>query len=276
MDLGLKDKVVIVTAGASNIGRAISLTFGEEGANVIIADIDEKQGQKVADLIKSKGGKAKVSKTDVTKYEEVEAMAKAVVDEFGRIDVLVNNLGWDDFTPFMDTKPNWEKLIDLNYRHYLNCLHVILPYMMEKKYGHIVNVGSDAGRIGEFRENVYAGCKAGVIGLSKAVAREVGRYGININVVCPGATMPDDAVEDCGEYSMFNPESETWKKLGALFSPDTVKNLAKASYPLRPGGVPSTGRAEDTANAVAFLSSDRAEFITGQTISASGGYSMAG
>lgn len=265
MDFGLAGKTAVVTGGSSNIGRAIAITLAKEGTNTIIADIDEKSGQKVADLIKSQGGKAKVIKCDVTDYDSVQALVKAVLDEFGAIDVWVNNVGWDDFKYFMDSKVHWEKIIDLNYRHYLNCMHAVLPPMMERKSGRIINIGSDAGRVGEFREAVYSGCKAGVIGLSKSVAKEVGRYGITINVVCPTATFPSP--EEMGEESMFTGKDED-HNVAAIFPPEALERLAK-SHPLR-----RTGTAQDTANAVVFLASEQANFITGQTLSVNGGYSM--
>jgi len=267
MDLALKDKVVIITGGGSNIGRAISLSFGKEGANTVIAELDEPQGQKIVEEIKGQGGKAKVIKTDVTSYDSVQAMVKTVLDEFGKVDILVNDVGWDNFTPFMKTKENWDKWIDLNFRSVLNGIHCVLPSMMEKKYGRIVNIGSDAGRIGEFHETVYAGCKAGVIGLSKAVAREAGRYGITVNVICPGATLATE--DEVGSHSLFTRGSDTWSKLEGIFSPEREEMLIKRSYPLG-----RLGKAQDIANAVLFFASDSAEFITGQTLSVSGGYTM--
>jgi NAD(P)-dependent dehydrogenase (short-subunit alcohol dehydrogenase family) len=267
MDLGLKDKTVIVTGAGSNIGRGIAHAFAAEGANVIVADIVEKDGQKVVNEIKSKGGKAKLIKTDVTDYNSVQAMVKAVLDEFGKIDVLVNNVGWDDFKPFMETIPQrWEKYIALNYRQQLNCIHSVLPHMIERKSGRIVNIGSDAGRIGEYRESVYSGCKAAVMTFSKAVAKEVGRFGITINNVCPGATLPSP--EETGELSMFSGKDEDHAVMKLFPTEESKEKLAKA-YPLR-----RLGKPQDIANATVFLASDAAEYITGQTLSVSGGYTM--
>ena len=263
MDLGLKGKTVIVTGGGSNIGRAISLAFAKEGSNVVLAEIDETQGKKVADEANAlgAGGRCIVVKTDVTKLDIVEAMAKKAVEEFGKIDVLVNNVGWDKPQLFTETDPEfWDKVIALNYRSDLNCIKAILPYMIEGKGGSVVSIASDAGRVGEFREAVYAGCKAGVIALSKAVAREVGRYGIRLNVVCPGVTIP--SAEETGAESMWRGEIAT------MFSPEAQEKIAK-TYPLR-----RLGKADDIARAVVFLASDAASFITGQTLSVSGGYSM--
>lgn len=263
MDLGLKGKTVIVTGAGSNIGKAIALAFAKEGSNVVIAEIDEAQGKKVADQANAlkAGGRSIVVKTDVTKLDAVEALVKKALDEFGKIDVLVNNVGWDKPQLFMETDPAfWDKVIALNYRSDLNCIKAVLPSMIEKKCGSIVSISSDAGRVGEFRESVYSGCKAGVIALSKAVAREVGRYGIRLNVVCPGVTVPSP--EDAGKESMWTAD------MTKLFTPEALEKVAK-SYPLR-----RTGKGEDVANAVLFLTSDAASFVTGQTLSVSGGYSM--
>ena len=263
MDLGLAGKTIIVTGGGSNIGQAISLAFAGEGSNVALAEIDEAQGKKVAEQANAMkaGGRCIVVQTDVTKLDAVEAAVSKTLQEFGKIDVLVNNVGWDKPQLFLETDPQfWDKVIALNYRSDLNCLKAILPHMIENKSGSIVSISSDAGRVGEFREAVYAGCKAGVIALSKAVAREVGRYGIRLNVVCPGVTVPSP--EEMGKASMWREE------IGQIFSPEVQDKVAK-SLPLR-----RLGTGEDIAKTVLFLASDAASFITGQTLSVSGGYSM--
>jgi len=265
MDLGLKAKVAIVTGGGSNIGRAISGALAREGAITVIAELSEKDGQKVADQIKNAGGMAKVIKTDVTDNQSVQDMVKAVLDEFGKIDVLVNNVGWDDFTTFMEIPvERYDKYINLNFRHFLLCTRAVLPSMIERKSGRIINIGSDAGRIGEYRESIYSGCKAGVIGFSKAIAKEVGRFGITVNVVCPGATIPE--TDAMGEKSMF---AEDWFTKFPLSTAEGQEKIAKSAYPLR-----RLGKAEDIANAVLSFASDAANYVTGQTLSVSGGYSM--
>ena len=262
MDLGLTGKTAIVTGGGSNIGRAISLAFAGEGANVVIAEIDEAQGQKVVKEINALGARAIVVKMDVTNYAQVEQMVKRTLDEFNRIDVLVNNVGWDDLMLFTETTPElWDKIISINYKGVLNCIKLVLPHFIEQKSGAIVNIGSDAGRIGEFREAVYGGCKGAVIAMSKAVAREVGRYGIRLNVVCPGVTTPTSS-EEFGEASM-------WQEGLKVYTPEVLEKVAKG-MPLR-----KIGKATDLASAVVFLASDvAAGHITGQTLSVSGGYSM--
>jgi len=260
MDLGLKGKTAIVTGGGSNIGRAIALTLAREGTNVVIAEIDEAQGNKVAaeaNALKA-GGETVVIKTDVTDLASVEEMVKKTLEKFGKIDILINNVGWDNLMFFVETTPEfWDKVITLNYKSVLNCVKAVLPHMIERKSGSIVSMGSDAGRA---REAVYGGTKGAIISFTKAVARENGRYGIRLNVVCPGATIPDRA-EDIGEQSM-------WKMGFEFFTPELKEKWAK-SYALRRLGTP-----QEVANAVVFLASDAASFITGQTLSVSGGYSM--
>ncbi len=262
MDLGLKGKNVIITGGGSNIGRAITLAFAREGANVVIADLDDKQAAKVAEKAKKMGaGDAIVVKTDVTDLAAVEAMVKKAKDKYGSVDILVNNVGWDIQQLFVETGPDfWDKIFKINYRSVLNCTKAVLGPMMEQGKGAIVSIGSDAGRVGEFKEAVYGGTKGAVIAFTKAVAREVGKYNIRLNVVCPGLTLP--ASEE--EYG----EGSPWKMTAAFFT-DDLKEKIKKNYPLR-----RLGTSQDIANAVLFMASDASSFITGQTLSVSGGYSM--
>lgn len=263
MDLGLEGKNVIVTGGASNIGRAVCLTFGEEGGNVALVDLDEENGSKVAQMIRDRGSKAKFIKADVTKYPEAERVVKEAIEEFGGVDILVNNVGWDDFLPFLEIPvEKYEKYLDLNLRHVLYFTRAVLPHMIEQNHGSIVNIGSDAGRLGEFRESVYAAAKGGVISFTKNTAREFGRFQVRANCICPGATMP--AEEEKGKYSLFREDNVI-----RLFPPEVQEKLAKHGYPLR-----RLGRSQDLANMVVFVASDRASWVTGQTFSVSGGYSM--
>jgi 2-hydroxycyclohexanecarboxyl-CoA dehydrogenase len=264
MELNLAGKSVIVTGGGSNIGRAISLGFARERVNLTIAEIDEGQGKKVAAETERGGAaSAAVIRTDVTKWDSVQAMVRAVEERHGRVDVLVNNVGWTQDRLFVEkTREEWDKEIQLNLWGMINCTRAVLDGMIGRQAGAIVSMGSDAGRMGEFREGVYGACKAGVIALSKSLAREVGRYGIRLNVVCPGMTMPDSD-EEIGGLSMW--ASETNRAFG---TPEMRARIAKV-YPLR-----RIGRPEDVAGAVVFLASDAASFITGQTLSVSGGYTM--
>ncbi|MBM4446723.1 MAG: 3-oxoacyl-ACP reductase FabG [Chloroflexi bacterium] len=262
MDLHLAGKTVIVTGGGSNIGRGIVLAFAKEWPNIVIADIDEVQGQKVAKEANALGGKPVVIKTDVTNVDSVTATVKKTLEQFGKIDILVNNAGWGMDRLFIEKpRAEWEKEVSINFWGVINCTRAVLDHMIEQKYGKIISISSDAGRMGEYREAVYAGCKGGVIAMSKALARELGRYGINVNVVCPGMTLPESP-EHAGELSM-------WKSPMAQFLTPEVQERAAKAYPLR-----RLGKPQDVANLVVFLASDAASFITGQTISVSGGYTM--
>ena len=263
MDLGLKGKTAIVTGGASNIGRGISLTLCAEGANVVIADLDEKQAAKTVSDIKAAGCKAIAVKADITKLDEVEAMVKKAIDQYGRVDILVNNAGWDAFAFFVDTTPDlWDKIIKINYVGMMNCCKAVLKPMAAQKSGAIVSISSDSSRVGGPREAVYSGCKGAINSLTKTLARENGRFGIRINVVSPGATPPKP--EDIGEKSMH------FGVAGPADSEEGMKALLRL-YPLGRVGTP-----KDIGNAVAFLASDAASFITGQILSVSGGYSVVG
>jgi 2-hydroxycyclohexanecarboxyl-CoA dehydrogenase len=263
MELGLTGKAVIVTGGGSNIGRAISLAFAKEGSNVVIAEVDETQAQKVASEANAlgAGGRTVVIKTDVTKMDQVEAMVKKTVDEFGSVDVLVNNVGWTIDRLFLEKpREEWQREIDLNFWSDINCIRAVLPHMVERKKGNVVSIGSDAGRMGEYREAVYGGCKAAVISMSKTIAREIGRFGVRLNVVCPGMT--PGKPEETGELSLWRGE------MASVLTPEALEKAVKA-YPLR-----KLGKPEDVANAVVFLASDAASNVTGQTLSVSGGYTM--
>jgi len=263
MDLELAGKTVIVTGGASNIGRAIALTFAREGSNVVIADIDEGQANKVASEANTLGGGGKtiVIRADVTDQREVEALGGRASDEFGRIHVLVNNVGWVLDCLFLDQpREDWEKAVNVNLWSVIYCMRAVLPHMIENGYGRVVSISSEAGRVGEYREVVYSACKAGIIGLTKSLAREMGRYGITLNAVCPAVTVPRSE-EEIGEHSL-------WKVGLEVFTPE-MQEKAKRLYPLR-----RLGTAEDTANAVLFLASDVASFITGQSLSVGGGFTM--
>ncbi|MGH7325774.1 MAG: SDR family NAD(P)-dependent oxidoreductase [Candidatus Rokuibacteriota bacterium] len=263
MDLSLAGKTVIVTGGGSNIGRAIALAFAGERAHVVIADIDEGQGGKVVAEAEALGAKALAVRTDVTRWPEVQALVRTTEERFGRADVLVNNVGWTRDALFMEKlREEWEKEVQLNLWGMINCTRAVLDGMVARRSGAIVSLGSDAGRIGEFREGVYAACKAGIMALSKSIAREVGKFGVRLNVVCPGMTMPAGD-EEIGEFSMWQAqENRAWMT-------DEMRARIAKVYPLR-----RIGRPADVTGAVLFLASDQAGFITGQTLSVSGGYTM--
>ena len=263
MQLNLAGKTVIVTGAGSNIGRAIALAFARERSHVVVAEIDETQGGKTAAEAEALGAEALAIRTDVTRWESVQAMVRAVEDRFGRVDALVNNVGWTRDALFVDKpRDEWEREVQINLWGMINCTRAVLDGMIARKGGAIVSMGSDAGRMGEFREGVYGACKAGVIALSKSIAREVGKYGIRLNVVCPGMTMPRTD-EEIGELSMWQAqENRAWR------TPEMQARIAKV-YPLRRVATP-----DDVTGAVVFLASDAASFVTGQTLSVSGGYTM--
>ena len=263
MELGLQGKNVIVTGGGSNIGRAIVHAFSDEGSNLVIAELAPEQGERVADEIRARHPDARVHviPTDVTSLEQTEAMVNQAIAALGGVDVLVNNVGWTIDRLFLEKpREEHEKEVQVNLWGAVNCIQAVLPHMVESGSGSVVSISSDAGRMGEFREAVYSACKAGVIALSKSVARENGRYGIRFNVVCPGLVVPprDESI---------SPES-MWNQMRDIFTEDVIDRVER-NYPPR-----RMGTASEVANAVVFLASDAASFITGQTLSVSGGYTM--
>lgn len=265
MDLGLANQSVLVTGGASNIGRAIALTLLREGARVTIADLDEAQANRVAAVgAEQAGGAAQAIRTDVTDLASVEAAFAAARAAYGPVRVLVNAVGWDQLMFFVDTTPEfWRRVIDINYVGVLNCTRTALADMLGAGGGAIVSISSDASRQGEPREAVYGGVKAAINSFMKTIAKENGRFGVRCNVVCPGVTLPPED-EEVSPNSM-------WADRDAMFTRDQLEKVAKA-MPLKKIGTP-----QDIANAVAFLASDLAAgHITGQVLSVSGGYSMAG
>jgi len=263
--LDLEGKTAIVTGGGSNIGRGVVLAFAGQGANVAIAELDGAQGARVAgDANALRKGKVESIETDVTDWESVQRMVKRAVDRFGRVDILVNVVGWvrDEFF-VKKAREDWEKEIARNFWSDINCTRAVLDHMMERKYGRIISIGSDAARVGQLREAVYSGCKGALISMTKSLARELGRYGITVNVVCPGVVVPVSKDVTATE-SMWTDEM-----LKIFGTAEAQEKIAK--------GIPlgRVGTADDIANTVVFLASDRAGFITGQTISVDGGYTMA-
>lgn len=259
MELGLTDRVAIVTGGASNLGRAISLGFAVEGAKVVVADIDLDQAKKVE--AEAPKGSVVARRTDVTEWDSVKATVDFTLASLGAVDVLVNCAGWTVDRLFIDKpRAEWEREIAIDTWGFINSVRAVLDHMIERRYGRIVSIASDAGRMGEWREAVYSGTKASVIAMSKSIAREVGKHGITLNVVCPG--LIPGTPETSGRESMWSSEQ------AAAFTPEVLQKAARA-YPLRRLGTPA-----DIVPAVLLLASDRSSYITGQTLSISGGYTM--
>ncbi|MGQ0655746.1 MAG: SDR family oxidoreductase [Betaproteobacteria bacterium] len=243
---GLRGKTVLVTGGGGAIGSVLCRRFAEEGGRVLVSDRNAKAASDVASAI---SGEPLVF--DIANYAAARA---AIADR--TIDVLVNNAGWDRFQNFVDTKPEeWDQLLDVNLRGPLNMHHLVLPGMLKAGRGRIVNISSDAARVGSSGESVYSACKGGIISFSKTLAREVARRGITVNVVCPGPT-------DTPILRGFLGEGEAGQK---------VYDALVRAIPMKRVGQP-----DDIPGIVAFLASDEAAFITGQVISVSGGLTMAG
>ena len=251
-----KNQTVIVTGGGGGIGGATCRRFAQAGAKVAVFDRDLAAAQKVAEGITAQGGSAAAFACDITDRAQVDAAVKAATEQLGPIDVLVNNAGWDVFKPFTKTVPaEWDKLIAINLTGALHMHHAVLPGMVERKSGRIVNVASDAARVGSSGEAVYAACKGGLVAFTKTLAREHSRHNITLNVVCPGPT--DTALLAGVAEGAANPEK-------------LIEAFTKA-IPLG-----RLGQGDDLASAIAFFGSQDASFITGQVLSVSGGLTMNG
>jgi len=246
------DKVVIVTGGGQGMGEKIAMTFAKEGASVALLDLNLDTAKAVADQIKADGGKSLAIKTDVGKKAEVDAAIKQVLDTFGTVDILVNNAGFVYAKPskfWQEDEEYWNKVIDCCYKGVMFCCNAVLPTMMEKKSGKIVSIASDAAKVGQSGQTVYSGAKGAVVAFSKGLAKEVARYGININCVSPGATRTP-------AFAQMTPEMQSKISDSYLF-----KRVAEP---------------EDIANAVVFLASSKSCYMTGQNLSVSSGYTMIG
>lgn len=251
-----QDKSVIVTGGGGGIGGATCRRFAREGARVAVFDRDLASAERTVAQITADGGTASAVACDITDRAAVDAGVARVVQAFGRIDVLVNNAGWDVFKPFTKTVPaEWDKLIAINLTGALHMHHAVLPHMVEHKAGRIVNIASDAARVGSSGEAVYAACKGGLVAFSKTIAREHSRHNITVNVVCPGPT-------DTALFADY--------KQGAG-NPEKLEEAFRRSIPLGRIGQP-----DDLPGSILFFASDDAAYVTGQVISVSGGLTMNG
>lgn len=252
---GLKDKTALVTGGANGIGAAIARRLAEEGCAVGILDLDSASGEKLVGEIRGKDSKASFHLTDISDYDAVKHSVEAFEAAAGPVSFLVNNAGWDRAVSFLDSTPEfWNKLVAINLYGPLNLCHVVLQGMAARGFGRVVNIASDAGRVGSSGEAVYSACKGGIIAFSKTVARELVGKGIIVNTICPGPT--DTAIL---RSFLEGPEGTR------------IADGLKRAIPMRRFGTP-----EDYPGLVAFLLSDDAAYMTGQTISVSGGLTMHG
>jgi NAD(P)-dependent dehydrogenase (short-subunit alcohol dehydrogenase family) len=252
MDLGLKDKVALVTGAGSPIGfgKAISLNLAQEGCNIIVNDINLEEARQTADGIEKTGRKAIAVKADISNGAEVDEMVRLALKEFGRIDILVNNAGIGiSGIPFIEmTLQEWDSLININFKGVLFCTKAVLPDMIKRGSGKIINISSDAGRVGVPTASIYAATKAAVISFTKSLGVEVAPLGINVNGILPGSARTN---------------------LGRNATPEFLKLLLAV--------MPPKGRLtepQDIARMVAFFASDMADDIVGQNISVDGGFVM--
>ena len=250
----LKDMNIIVTGGASGIGRATALLLAGQGARVFVGDIDAAGGRHVAEEAAGKGLAISFVPLDLTDAASAESFVASVRQAVPRIDGLVNAAGWDKVEPFMDNDPKlWDKLLAINLLGPIRLTRHVLTPMTEAKGGKIVNIASDAGRVGSMGETVYSACKGGTIAFTKALAREMARYKINVNCVCPGPT----------DTPLLQAQTSDWAM--------RIKEGMTRAVPFRRMAEPV-----EIAEAIAFFLSPRSAFITGQVLSVSGGLTMAG
>ena len=246
----ISGKTAVVTGGASGIGKATAEALAEAGAHVIIGDLDAANGEAVAASIRARGQGADYLRLDVADLASVAEFKAGALALRPQVDIVANVAGWGKIQPFMENTPEfWRKVMDVNLLGPVAVTHAFLPGMIERKSGKVVTVSSDAGRVGSLGETMYSGAKGGAIAFTKSLAREVARYNINVNAVCPGPT----------DTPLLRAVPE--KHQEAFVKATPMRRLAKPS---------------EIADAVLFFASDRASFITGQVISVSGGLTLAG
>ena len=246
----LEGKIAVVTGAGSGIGRATAEALAAAGATVVCADINRETGEETAAALRAAGGRADYRPVDLTDAGSIEAFAQEVAAKHGAVDVLVNGAGWGKTHPFWEGTPElWERVIALNFVGPMRLTRALLPAMIERGSGKIVNISSDAGRVGSLGETVYAGAKGGLIAFTKSLARETARYNINVNCVCPGPT----------ETPLL------------LAVPEKHLDAFKKAIPFRRFAKPT-----EVAAAVVFFASDQSSYVTGQVLSVSGGLTMVG
>ncbi|MGO9005674.1 MAG: SDR family NAD(P)-dependent oxidoreductase [Beijerinckiaceae bacterium] len=244
------DKIALVTGGASGIGKATVMEFARCGATVICADVDEKKGAEVVNEARQSNFKVEYLSINLADPAATRRSAAAILARHPRIDILVNAAGWNDIQPFVDNPPDYmDRVIAINLGGTLHLTQALLPAMIAAGKGKIVNVSSDAGRVGSSGETTYAAAKGGVIAFTKSLAREVARNAINVNCVCPGPT----------DTPMLQSR------------PEKLKEAFLKAIPFRRFAKP-----QEIADAILFFASSRSDYITGQVISVSGGLTFAG
>ena len=263
MDLQLKDRVALVTGSGQGIGRTIALAFAAEGAAVAVNDVNAHSAQDTVSAIEAAGGRAMPAPCDITDLGAVRELVRGIEGKFGRIDILINNAAvLIAHEMFVETKPeDCDKEIKVVLYGTMNCSRSVLPGMIERKFGKIVNIVTDAARVGQERQCNYSAAKGGVISFTKSIAKEVGRHNINVNAVSPGAT------NSPMRQGML---SQLIEKIGAEKAAEREEKVKRA-YALR-----RIGESEDISNTVLFLASESARHITGQILSVNGGFAMPG
>ncbi len=255
MSSSTNGRVALVTGGARGIGAAIARGLAQDGMAVVIADIRTEQAEANANAINQAGGRGLAIEMDIRQAASVTGGVAAAREQCGEIDVLVNVAGWDELKPFVDTDEEfWQEVLEVNFKGGLRLTHALVPSMIERRWGRIINISSDAGRVGSSLESVYAGAKGAIISFTKTLARETARLGVTANIVCPGPT-----------------DTEMLQDVAAAH-PDADKVLARLA---RAVPMKRLGKPEDVAAAVRFFASEGAGYITGQTLSVSGGLTMA-
>ncbi len=241
----VKDKVVIITGGGSGIGRETGILMAKQGARIVVADVNEKAGAETVEIIKKDGGEAFFAKLDVSNRDQIKQVINETIERYSRIDVLINNAGIiQDALVAKMTEEQWDKVVNINLKGPFNCIQAVVEQMIKQGSGVIINISSIVALYGNVGQTNYAATKAGLIGMTKTLAKELGKKGIRVNAVAPGF--------------IHTPMTAT--------VPDKILEMMKEKTPLRRLGQP-----EDVANALLFLSSDEASFINGAVLSVDGG-----
>jgi 2-hydroxycyclohexanecarboxyl-CoA dehydrogenase len=244
-------KVAFITGAGRGIGREIARTLASRGMDIIVSDVNVDNANETVSIVEKDGGIAVAVYCDVTRLESVQEAVGASLAHFGKIDVLVNNAGWDKVEPFLKSEPStWRLIMDINLMGQIHTCKEILPVMIQNGYGKVINIASDSGRVGSSGEAVYSAAKGGVIAFTKTMAREMARHKINVNCVSPGPSNTP-LFEEIGSYN------------------EGIATALEKAIPFRRLAQPS-----DIANGVAFLASDEADYVTGQTLSVNGGLAM--